>query len=525
MPDTIGANLFKSGVNFTLTEHFERGRPSVVGATRPHLGPRIWLDDEGFSVSPDTNVAIARSNNSPKGISCPWKAVAENSMIWNCTFENNYTTQFFVDDIVGVPQIHWDDQSDLNHDLSYLTPNRADNIWFGYGKGGASTGMKQMFTVTKGVNRHTFIETAFKSTMLTVPGIPFSEFEVTDWIRRTWSTNTTEQQAPLVSMLIRSILDSQKQNLSFMFGTNVGTNYSVSQVHWQYLNIEGYPGIVDYSALRLSVVNITLIRSEKLEEAPVPFESCGKSFQNTAYGGKLTDTDCAGSNAGIAPSDVRFYGQVDTSAVLILNGLGDGGSNISSKALDQKVFEWSLVFSERMDNLLLSRGFIVSIDPALVNVELSILKPAISYLQILLVVFAPLLCLVNWVLLLAFASLHWSSSLLANLVATTGVRSTENRRRRKPGWMGNPPNIHLKKSQMGTVMITDRGTFGIIPDAQPPHAVAPYQWHGVVQQQYEITPTPNEMTGERTSVSGSRPLSTEEYPPWNNATVSGKPIG
>jgi hypothetical protein len=248
-----------------------------------------------------------------------------------------------------------------------------------------------------------------------------------------------------------------------MLGVNLGTNYSVSQIYWEFLNVEANPGNVSYSALRVSVIDITLIRSEKLKEAPVPFENCHRSFQNTAYGGKDTNTDCSGRYYG-KPSDARFYGQVDTSTVLIMDGLGDGGSNISSKALDQKVYEWSLVLPERIDNLLLSRGFILSIDPALVTVKLSTLKPAISYLQILLVAFAALLCLVNWVLLLAFASPHWSSSILANLVATPGVRPTENGQRRKPGWMGNTPSVHLTKARMGTIMTIDHGTFEIVPN-------------------------------------------------------------
>jgi hypothetical protein len=39
--------------------------------------------------------------------------------------------------------------------------------------------------------------------MVTNQGIPFSGFEVIDFIQRTWSTNDTEQQDPLVPALIR----------------------------------------------------------------------------------------------------------------------------------------------------------------------------------------------------------------------------------------------------------------------------------------------------------------------------------
>jgi hypothetical protein len=45
--------------------------------------------------------------------------------------------------------------------------------------------------------------------MLTMPSVPFSSYEVADILKRTWSTNATEQQAPLISRLSNSIIKAQ----------------------------------------------------------------------------------------------------------------------------------------------------------------------------------------------------------------------------------------------------------------------------------------------------------------------------
>ncbi|KAF2428982.1 hypothetical protein EJ08DRAFT_574982, partial [Tothia fuscella] len=418
---TIGSNLFKASENLTLTTMVERGTVETVPGTRPDAFPRIWLDAEGLSVSTDTATMVGyatRENGSYVPLDdCPVQQTIDDSFGWNCTFSNIFTQSLLTASNVGQPDVHWDDASDLKYNSRYIKPNRENNIWTRYGEGGGTAIMTQMFTVTKGTRRHTFIETAFRSTMLTTPAADFADDEVFDMLKRTWSTKKTEQSAPLITLLGRSMLSAQAAGKSYMFGiasVSGEKNITTTQTAWEYLTMmtNGKPF---YSLLRVSSVNITLIRSETIATAPTPFETCDISFMNVAYGGKLTDTDCI---AGPRESKPQFFGQVDTSAVLIFSGLGDGRSNISAKALDQDAWEWYESNTGYMDDLLIARGFIISVDPSLVTLSTSVLRPAISYLQLLLVLVAVALAFASYCSLRFFATAHWASSLFANVVST-----------------------------------------------------------------------------------------------------------
>ena len=379
LPQIIGNNLYKAGVNFTLTGNVNRGGIEITAPTRRGVGPRLWLDDEGLSVSTDTSVTSLVNTDLDgrlNGMPCPVQLTTESSGGWNCTFNNTFVGNLLQNRPVGRPVVHWDDASDMEFDSRYIRPKRTNNIWASVGDGPGSVGMKQMFTVTKGKRRHTFIESVIKFTMITKGGIPFLPSEVSDFVKRTWSTDPEEQKHPLVGFLIESILKAQDEGHSYMYGYSNLINASVVQPHWEYMIMENNMTAV-FSIIRISAVNITLIRSETIEKAPVPFESCDASFQNEAAGGRLTETDCLGSDPTIP--NPRFFGQVDTSAVLILYGFGDGRSNASSIAYDQRSQLWMNKNSDRIDRLLVSRGFTVSIDPALVTLNVSIVPLRLMY--------------------------------------------------------------------------------------------------------------------------------------------------
>ncbi|TVY67351.1 hypothetical protein LSUE1_G010046 [Lachnellula suecica] len=443
LPQLIGANLFKAGSNFTLTPDVERGRAEFVSPVRTGVGGRVWLDGEGLSVGPDTQVMVSYKtdgNGTTIGMECPVQEVSDVGVaqFWNCTVDNTFVLPLLTT-VVGRPEVHWDVPSDEVFDSRYIRPDRQRNIWAGFGQGGGTAGMKQMFTVTRGTRRHTFIETTFRSTMLTTAAVPFSSFEVMDMLKRTWSTNITEQQAPILTRLSNSILEAQATDQSFLFGTNDADNVTATQVTWEYLTPEN-SGRAIYSLLRITTTNITVIRSETIPTAPIPFAPCDISIQNIAYGGVLSDTDCATATEPDGQPK-QFFGQVDTSAVLILYGLGDGRSNLSALALDETVYEWTIANSERMDNLLLARGYIVSINASLVTVEMSVLKPAISYLQLFLVLLAIVVYGIAWLSLKLLATSHWSSSLLLNLLAPMG---------KAPGYLYPVPAIKLWEAEAGT---------------------------------------------------------------------------
>ncbi|KAJ9652741.1 hypothetical protein H2198_008013 [Neophaeococcomyces mojaviensis] len=452
LPQTIGGNLFKPGVNFTLTGQVDRGTPQVAAPTQSEAGARIWLDNEGFSLSPDTGAMVTyKTDEAGKmiGLDCPVTTLSEPGWGWNCTFNNTFV-QPLMTRPVGRPEVHWDDASDIQLDSRYVRPDRENNIWAAYGQGGGTAAMKQMFTVTKGTKRHTFIGTVARFTMVTLPGVPFLHNEVSDLVKRTWSTNPEEQKAPILDGLTSSILRAQDRGQSFIFGVNGATDVSCAQSQWEYLTAE-VDGTPSYSLIRISITNITLIRSETVKAAPVPFETCDTSFQNEAEGGKVVDTDCAGMRP--YTTNPRFFGQVDTSAVLILYGLGDGMSNISSKALDQSTYLWLSKNTDRIDDLLVSRGFIVSIDPSLVTLEASSLTPAISYLQLLLVLLTLFLALIGRLCLQQLASPHWSNSLLSNLLCT--VDTTNDKKSRQPGYIHRCPDIQLRTSSSRVAVAVD----------------------------------------------------------------------
>jgi hypothetical protein len=463
MPQLIGVNLFKSNLNFTLTPQVDRGSGETVLASKSKVGGRIWLDAEGLSVSPDsyfmtTYTKDEHDNTYP--LICPMQNLNENSQFWNCTFDNGYVMPL-LQLPVGMPEVHWDDASDNLTDSTYVRPDRMKNIWAAFGPGGGTAVMKQMFTVTKGTRRHTFIETTFRATMYANPAAPFSQPEVQDFLKRSWSMNKTEQQDPFISKIYNSIIEAQADEQSTMFGLNNATKLTTTQVSWEFLT----PLVAHkaaYSFIRVVFVNITLIRSEDILEAPIPFETCDNTFENVAYGGRVTDTDCTMARKN---SPRLFQGQLDTSAVTIVYGLGDGRSNVSAQALNQTTWEWINKNSERMNDLLISRGFIVSINSSLVTVEVSTLRPAISFLQISLCLLAGLFAGLAWLCLYLFAPSQWSNTLLSNILAATAM--PDDIKAHDPGYILDVPEIVLEKTGSRYAILVDNQAIKLEGESPP----------------------------------------------------------
>ncbi|KAI9750508.1 MAG: hypothetical protein M1835_001374 [Candelina submexicana] len=382
LADNIGANLFKAGVNFTLTEDFDHGTPRVVTPTKGLAdsgGPRIWLDQEGLSVSPDSFITFAPApdGNMTNAFDCPKQPLAANSVYWNCTY-NSYALSFVRDEIIGRPEIHWDDSSDSQY--QYLRPGRGDNPWTSLGTGGDTALMKQVFTVTKGRDRHTFMETAFKIAMVTDYNKPFPIEQITDLVKRSWSADPAQQTAPAIGKIAKSIYNARVLNSSFMFGSASADGFSVAQSSWELMNLEALPGNdkSQLSTLRLS--DPMYSHSQSSQQRPVT--------TNLAKGGKVQGTDCYKAGTGNM-TNARFFGQLDTSTVFIMNGiLGDGSVNSSAGSLNQQGYDWIAKNDARINNLILFRGMILGLDPAFATVQTSKVTPAISYLQVILIALA-----------------------------------------------------------------------------------------------------------------------------------------
>ncbi|KAH7239552.1 hypothetical protein BKA59DRAFT_495905 [Fusarium tricinctum] len=306
------------------------------------------------------------------------------SAIWNSIFSNLFARDFVVT-VAGKPEVYWDNESDNKFDLRYITLNKEDNIWFSFGDGVGSALMKQVFTVTKGRKRHTFINSILKVTMLTTPGVPFINSEVTDLVERTWSTDIVKTSALLIGRITKSIINTQTQGMSYHFGGNILHNGNKS---------------------------------------------------NEAFGGKLMRIDCVGN---LESADLRFFGQVDTVAVIVAHGLGDSRSNISLESLNNDALNWSQNISETIDLLLIARAFIVSINSSLVQIAVNKLVVAISHLQLALSCLALLMAIVLWLIQFILADTYWASSFLANLIYTILDMSST-----KPRYITGDPRITLQ---------------------------------------------------------------------------------
>lgn len=454
----IGAELFNPGLNYTLTPQTEMGTPEITTTNREDgYGARIWLDDEGFSVSADSYAPYPPTRGPGEEVFGRCIAFRPGLAAWNCTFNNTFA-QGLLATVVGLPEVHWDDVSDAARDSRYISPNRVDNIWASFGAGGGSAVMMQIFTVTKGTRRHTFAESALRVSMLTTPEAPFAESDVKDLVQRSWSQDKSLQNDPTIDRIVNSMMSAQDEGMSFQFGATVqdNRNFSVLQSSWGYYTPR--PSGRDlFSLISITSTNITLLRSETIDEAPTPFEKCDqRGFQNEAFGGKVTQTDCVGANSTEPP---RFFGQVDTAAVLILTGLGDGRSPTSAASLNDEVLSWLWNATEAMAPLLVARGYAASVDPSLVHISVEKLIVAMSGLQLLLTCLALVLCLIAGLALIFFADAHWANSLLSNLIHSTSERVES----AKPGYISQPPDVALR-AEGGRTFMTSEGKYIVLYD-------------------------------------------------------------
>lgn len=476
LSQAVGSDLFQPGLNYTLTGKVQRGTPEITAPTRQDgVGARIWLDDEGFSVSPDS-YAMLPGSTTMKGQTFPSCMYFNGgAAAWNCTFNNTFS-EAIINNVIGLPEVHWDDESDLQLDSRYIKPNRIDNIWASFGAGGGSAAMMQVFTVTKGTRRHTFVEAVLRVTMLTNPKVPFSSKDVDHLVRRTWSPSEAERKNPLIDKIVGGMMRAQDEDLSHQFGANSveNSNLTALQSTWSYLTAVGpLDGKDLFSLITITSTNITLIRSETLDNPPSPLEKCDKwSFQNEAFGGKLTQTDCAA--AVVNNDDGKFFGQVDTAAVLIAYGLGNGRSNVSSESLNDKVLSWAETMAPTLERLLVARAYMVSIDPALVTISVQELIVAMSGLQLFLSLLAAVLAGAAWFALSFFADAYWSNTFLASIMHTT---LDWGGRKPRPGYVHNPPSVEPLTGRDGD-LITVAGRAVVLHDRALPRFLPTEQGGG-----------------------------------------------
>ncbi|KAK4100768.1 hypothetical protein N658DRAFT_496850 [Parathielavia hyrcaniae] len=468
--EALSVNLFRSDANATLTGLFDQGAPESVPAPtgRPHAGPRIWLDDEGWSVSTDldfhTKVNLGADDSLKNQLNCAYGDLGA-SRIYNCTFDNQWSPRL-LDAIVGVPVVHYNEPADSAANYGRVPPAR-DDVWTAEGRGSGAAVRIHMFTVTKGHRRHTFVSIIAKSSIVATAG-ELPEIEMEGLIRRL-SVPEPGQEAAVeqgITMILGTMTAAQNQNQSAAVGWVLGDERpnQLLEGFWEFLSVDRFPGEIFARVFRFTSVNITLLRSETISTPPVPFAPCDSSQQNIAFGGKVTQTTCV-TWADPTHPDASYFGQVDTSAVLHLGGLDKPPFASSAEALDPVLFPWVNNVTEKLTKLLLSRGYLLGLDPALVTVESFKATPGISYLQLFMVLLAAMLAVVSWLSLWLCASGHWSSSFLVNVLVTAGVAQGGDKQ--EPGVVCHVPDIYLEKQEGGVELTTDTGLFTHQIDSLP----------------------------------------------------------
>lgn len=447
----LAGNLFVQGFNFTLPKPVQPGTRDIVptNQTLSYAGPRIWLDDAGFSVGVDQMITVTSRNSNP----CPIKTVNASLQVWGCKV-NNTDALTLLNGQAGLPQIWWDN-SPLEED-HYLRPDRHDNPWTALGTGGETAVMKQVFTATKENRRHTFLQTVVKVTMITLYPTPFNDTEITDIIRRTFSDDSRQPLTPDIKAIADVVISAQTNQTTLTLGFSKQEDYSVTSGRVEFLKIVN-PALVDenlYSSLRLIFTNITLIRSETLPNPVVPYGSaCPNFFTNLATGGRVRSNDCYKSIG--SQTNAHFLGQLDASAVFILTDvLGDGSQSTSAAALNQTGLDWLVQNSPHIDDLLIARGLTLGGDRSAVPLAVQVREAAISYLQLLLLALSAALAIAAMVLVIMRESTgYYKNSFLAAVCAVTHIDGRDGEKTcTHAGYLHSPPEIKLETVHQHVVM-------------------------------------------------------------------------
>lgn len=210
-----------------------------------------------------------------------------------------------------------------------------------------------------------------------------------------------------------------------------------------------------YTSFQILDVNVTLVNSESVQQEPTPSEACDTWYENDAYGGVVQGSSCylalrADGGTGV------FQGQTDTMAVFILAGtFGKRRATTAADALNESAWRWTQENDDTIEALLLSRAYIVAGDAAAVKVEVELIRPALSLLQLFLLLLPVLEIVLSWGSVRIWVGFHFQSSLFSNVVATThnGCRAET------PGFMTDPPTLTIGRDGVRVHLGTETGVF------------------------------------------------------------------
>lgn len=412
--------------------------------------PRIWLDQDGWSVGLDLGWP-ALPNTPP----CAPNSTATQQR-WSCHLNNTSAIDLFTSS-VGEPRIWWDNDTSQP---DILVPIFKENLWHSLAPNGSSAAMKQIFTLTKGQRRNTLLEAVWKATMSTHPSVPFADGEVLELIRRMWHNDPDQVVDPEIKGLADEVMLAQARGDSLSMGLLIQEPFAIRTSTIEFLTIVNPTNISErqLSSLRIRLSNINLIRSESLPPSSViqAVAPCPGPFANIATGGHVRATTCAQHTpTSDRPTIDLFKGQIDASTIVILpNILGKGDTNTSSGAFDPQGQSWLLRNQAHLDELMASRAFILAGNSDTTRVAWQELVAAISYLQLILLLVPVVLATFTWLLMVGNATSHYKHSFLAAVCATTHISDNSCRR---IGYLKKPPLITLKNVRRHIVIGTPNG--------------------------------------------------------------------
>ena len=471
------ANLYATGLNFSLPGIIDHGHPVTVtpSANLSSSSPRIWLDSEGFAVGIDESIMITPTMNATDGSFCPTRTVDQTTQVWNCAIRSSDALTL-INQVMGRPLVVWDRSTSPEHS-EYIRPERRDNPWVSLGAGGGTSAMKQLFTVTKGTSKHTFMQTTFKTTMVSFSPTRLDNTDLTDLVRRTWSTDPGQPMTPVVQSLADIVVKGNNNQTSLTFGSFVQDKNSVASASTELLHvltndINGIPTPY-YSFFRFASTNITLIRSEVTFNPPshITPPGCNSPYSYSSTGGVLRTINCAITDRNV--SGAHFFGQIDASSVVIMSDvLGDIRADNSADALKEAGILWYNANTDYIDKLVESRGLILSGNRADVQVAVSTNEVAISYLQLVLTLLPLVLALGAVLLTFQKHMSYFRNSFLSAILTTT--HATGELDCATVGSAGATPEILLKRMGDHIVVGTAGGDFRLTPvlNQQLGHGIA-----------------------------------------------------
>lgn len=454
----LSAGLFDR-VNVTLTGLVAVGQPEI--AAKPHWkaqdgakdvtafpGARIYLDDEGWSVSIDLLI------ESTSIVDCPATYATVSDASWMCEFKYDNDTRRGADYLnapFGVPDLWWSAAQGYA-DFEYISTDRATNIWSTLGKGGDTELMKMVLSITRGHRKHTFMVSAMKTTILALAREPVNMADVRDLVERTWRGGDGPALFQQDLDAIGKVVEEGSTGVSM--GRQHTDGYKVTSRVYQLVSpfVGNTPS---YTAFQILDANITLINSESVDQVPVPFEDCDTWYRNDAFGGVVGGTNCYVAMRLDGRTTV-FQGEVDTMAVFVLEGtLGRKRASTAADALDHDAWRWIQEHDTELENLVLSRAYIVAGNAAAVMVDVNILRPAVSILQLLLVLLPVVTCAMSWGVVVGWVGWHYQSSLFSNVITTTH----EGYDGEKPGYISKPPKLVIVRGGGKVYLATETGVF------------------------------------------------------------------